>query len=189
MRTTTAAVAAALVLWAAPAPGQQFDSYGDRPIEGFELPLGGLGLPAPALDPDGGLAPDGSAAVPLSLPAPAEAGMPAFPDTATPITSISQPQTAQANRIVLRALDRMLGQPTDVELRVGETAIYGRIEVHVRECRYPSDDPASDAYAYLDITDQQGVPLFEGWMIASSPVLNALEHPRYDVWVLRCWAE
>ncbi|MGB0800115.1 MAG: DUF2155 domain-containing protein, partial [Planktomarina sp.] len=25
-----------------------------------------------------------------------------------------------------------------------------------------------------------------GWMVASSPALNALEHPRYDIWVLRC---
>jgi hypothetical protein len=23
-------------------------------------------------------------------------------------------------------------------------------------------------------------------MVASSPALSALEHPRYDVWVLRC---
>ena len=27
---------------------------------------------------------------------------------------------------------------------------------------------------------------FAGWMIADSPALNALDHPRYDVWVLRC---
>ncbi len=28
--------------------------------------------------------------------------------------------------------------------------------------------------------------LFSGWMFASSPGLNALEHPVYDVWVIRC---
>ncbi len=27
---------------------------------------------------------------------------------------------------------------------------------------------------------------FSGWMIASSPALNALDNPRYDVWLLRC---
>ena len=66
--------------------------------------------------------------------------------------------------------------------------IYGRIVIHVRECRYPSDDPASDAFAYVEILDQQGNALFAGWMIASAPALSALEHPRYDVWVLRCTA-
>lgn len=28
--------------------------------------------------------------------------------------------------------------------------------------------------------------LFSGWMFASSPGLSALEHPVYDVWVIRC---
>ena len=29
-------------------------------------------------------------------------------------------------------------------------------------------------------------PVFAGWMVASSPALSALDHARYDVWVLRC---
>ncbi len=28
--------------------------------------------------------------------------------------------------------------------------------------------------------------LFSGWMLASAPALNAMDHPRYDVWALRC---
>ncbi|MDA9980314.1 DUF2155 domain-containing protein, partial [Yoonia sp.] len=27
---------------------------------------------------------------------------------------------------------------------------------------------------------------FAGWMLASAPALNAMDHPRYDVWALRC---
>jgi len=30
------------------------------------------------------------------------------------------------------------------------------------------------------------VRLFSGWMFASSPAINALEHPVYDVWVIDC---
>ena len=29
-------------------------------------------------------------------------------------------------------------------------------------------------------------PVFVGWMIATSPALSAMDHPRYDVWVLNC---
>jgi hypothetical protein len=44
-----------------------------------------------------------------------------------------------------------------------------------------------DAFALVQIKDwPRDETLFEGWMMASSPALNALEHPRYDVWVLRC---
>ena len=27
---------------------------------------------------------------------------------------------------------------------------------------------------------------FRGWMIASSPALMALDHARYDIWLIRC---
>jgi hypothetical protein len=89
-------------------------------------------------------------------------------------------------RITLRALDRMLGRPTDIELEVGQTVMFGRIAINVPECRYPVENPASDAFAHLRVFDAGGVSLFDGWMVASSPALSALEHPRYDVWVLRC---
>lgn len=34
-----------------------------------------------------------------------------------------------------------------------------------------------------------GEPIFKGWMFASSPAVNALEHPTYDVWVIACRME
>jgi hypothetical protein len=59
--------------------------------------------------------------------------------------------------------------------------------VTLRECRYPAEDPSSNAFAYLTITDRtQTQVVFDGWMIADSPALSALDHQRYDVWVIRC---
>ena len=41
-----------------------------------------------------------------------------------------------------------------------------------------------------DTAEAAGTPdgssLFTGWMFASSPSLNAMEHPVYDVWVIDC---
>ena len=88
---------------------------------------------------------------------------------------------------VLRGLDKISGEVNDMTLAAGETVRFGRLEVELGECRSPTDNPSGDAYAYLVIRqeDIEG-PVFDGWMIASSPALNALDHPRYDVWVLRC---
>lgn len=87
----------------------------------------------------------------------------------------------------LKALDKMSGQAADLTLTQGETTPFGRIEISLGECRYPEDNPTGEAYAWLTIRDpRQGVTLFDGWMIASSPALNALDHARYDVWVIRC---
>lgn len=181
------ALAVGPILDAGPLSAQQFDNFGDGPLEGFApLPEGAIDPLLPSLGGDGSLAPDGSEIGLQITDGQSGVTLEVFPGAGGSITSISQPETAQAVRVTLRALDRMLGQPTDIEMGVGETVIYGRIVIHVRECRYPSDDPASDAFAYIEILDQQGNGLFAGWMIASAPVLNALEHPRYDVWVLRC---
>lgn len=97
------------------------------------------------------------------------------------------PEAATAPGAVLRLLDKTVGAVTDVELRQGETAQVGALSVTLAECRYPSDNPAGDAFAHLAVHYRDAAtPVFDGWMIASSPALNALDHPRYDVWVLRC---
>jgi hypothetical protein len=91
---------------------------------------------------------------------------------------------------VLRGLDKVDGSLTDIELRNGESHEFGRLEITLNECRYPSENPSGNAYANLTIhengTDQ---PIFSGWMIATAPALNALDHARFDVWVLRCKTE
>ncbi len=91
---------------------------------------------------------------------------------------------------VLRGLDKLNGTSADMELATGESAQLGKLTVILRDCRYPSGNAAGDAFAFLTIEDGNATdPIFEGWMIASSPALNAMEHPRYDVWVLRCKIE
>ncbi|WP_425074952.1 DUF2155 domain-containing protein [Sagittula sp. S175] len=91
---------------------------------------------------------------------------------------------------VLRALDKLNAKVGDFTLANGQSEAMGLIEVSLRECRYPVDDPTGNAYAFLTIREA-GVaqPVFQGWMVASSPALNPLDHPRYDVWVLRCTTE
>ncbi len=87
----------------------------------------------------------------------------------------------------LRVLDKMTGVVSDYDLAVGTSQSEGRLTVQLDECRYPSDLPTGEAYAHLTILDSdRAEPAFKGWMVASSPALSALDHPRYDVWVLRC---
>ena len=38
----------------------------------------------------------------------------------------------------------------------------------------------------LEGPQADGINIFRGWMFASSPALNPLEHPVYDVWVIDC---
>ena len=95
--------------------------------------------------------------------------------------------TGTGTGAVLRTLDKVTGTVFDVEVAAGQTMGYGTLEITLSECRYPASNPAGDAFAHLVVTDaSRRQDIFEGWMIASSPALMALDHARYDVWVLRC---
>lgn len=87
----------------------------------------------------------------------------------------------------LRFLDKLTSETGDVVLNRGQSAKFGRLVVRLDSCRYPTGNPASDAEAHLTVLEETTESqLFAGWMLASSPALSALDHPRYDVWVLSC---
>jgi hypothetical protein len=96
-------------------------------------------------------------------------------------------EMALAKGAELRILDKLTGQLTDADLPVGQSVTVGKLTVQMNECRYPASNQTADAEAHLTISDTAvSAPVFTGWMISSSPALSALDHPRYDVWVMRC---
>ena len=106
------------------------------------------------------------------------------------ISASAQEKTKIGTGAVLRGLDRLTGQVIDMDIPSSFGKDLWDIRVQLEECRYPAEDPAADAYAYISVhEDGRDNPVFSGWMIASSPALNPLEHPRYDIWVIRCKTE
>ncbi len=99
----------------------------------------------------------------------------------------AQEKTNIADGALLRGLDKVSGEVIDFGIKSGDTYLLWKLKVKLSECRYPISNPVGDAFAHLTISqDKFENDLFRGWMIASSPALNPLEHARYDLWVLRC---
>ena len=93
---------------------------------------------------------------------------------------------------ILQGLDKVTARVSEIEAPLHRLLRFGTLEVIVRACqKTPPEEPPESA-AFLEIRDakpgEAPVPLFTGWMFASSPALSALEHPVYDVWVLDCMA-
>ena len=97
----------------------------------------------------------------------------------------------------LRALDKITGSAEDVVVRIGETVSYRGIDLTPRACHQtPPEEAPPESVAYVEVianrTNDKGDAaetdprLFSGWMFASSPGLNAMEHGVYDVWVINC---
>jgi hypothetical protein len=103
---------------------------------------------------------------------------------------VSAQQATTASSGTLRILDKITGRTQDLKFSNGQTQSVGLMAITMTECRYPSGNQSGDAYALLTIVYNNAAdPVFRGWMIASAPALNGLDHPRYDVWALRCSSE
>ena len=91
---------------------------------------------------------------------------------------------------VLRALDKISGRTTDIDAPAGVPVRYGPLSITAQYCYTvpPEEPPETTAFVQIDETmpGQASKRLFSGWMFASSPALNGLEHPTYDVWVITC---
>ncbi|VAW02710.1 FIG167255: hypothetical protein [hydrothermal vent metagenome] len=98
-------------------------------------------------------------------------------------------------KVILRGLDKVTASTHDFEVEVGSTTRFGSLTIQLSYCRKRPPEETPEVFAFLTITDREtdgsgeeieGKQIFNGWMFASSPALNPLEHPVYDVWVLDC---
>lgn len=98
---------------------------------------------------------------------------------------------------VLQAVDKVTAETIRFEAPVGQPVRYGSIVLTVRACESTAaDEPMEDTVAYISVESQplaqSGRPspgsrqIFRGWIYASSPSLNGLEHPIYDAWLITC---
>jgi len=139
---------------------------------------------------------------PLAVP-PMEAAevAPAAPPKAT---AAQKPSEATARRTrydiaIIQALDKVTAASVRFEAAVGRPVRYKSLIFTVKACeRAAPDEAMEDSIAYLTVESQPkpapGKPTppprqaFKGWMYASSPGLNPLQHPVYDAWLITCRA-
>ena len=116
---------------------------------------------------------------------------------ASVLTAVSvAPAAAEkiANKVaVFSGLDKITGRIITFDVYIGETVQFGMLQVTPRVCysRPETEAAATDAFVQVDevTLDSHIREIFNGWMFASSPGLNAVEHPVYDVWLQSCKAK
>jgi hypothetical protein len=92
--------------------------------------------------------------------------------------------------LMLRGLDKVTGHATEILAPIGKPVHYATLTVTARFCYSTpaSETPETTAFVQIDDhrPDQAERKVFSGWMYASSPALNPMDHPTYDVWVIGC---
>ena len=129
---------------------------------------------------------------PAPTPAPA-AAQPAPVDPNAPEAPPAPPQplaNAPGTTLMLRGLDKITGKPTNIAAPIGKPVQFATLTITARYCYSTpgSETPETSAFIQIDDhrPDQKERRVFSGWMYASSPGLNGMQHPLYDVWVINC---
>ncbi len=93
-------------------------------------------------------------------------------------------------KMMIRGVDKITGHVSTVEASVGQSLEFGSLTIFPEKCLTKPQDEMPENAAFFrvfekDIEQKQNL-VFNGWMFSSNPALSAMEHPRYDIWLLRC---
>ena len=93
--------------------------------------------------------------------------------------------------INITALDKITAKTLAIKLGIGEKKYFGSLEIKGLKCQLSENNEFSDIVAYLqvkdlDSKDNNQVFLFNGWTFVSSPTLEPIDHPIYDLWITGC---
>ena len=93
--------------------------------------------------------------------------------------------------INIKALDKITAKTSSIRLAVGDKKFFGSLEINALKCQLYEGSDTSDTVAYIQVKDLSAkdnnqVFLFNGWTFASSPTLQSIDHPVYDLWITSC---
>jgi len=117
-------------------------------------------------------------------------------DNTNVLNTKKTPETGKTQKndkiyINIKALDKITAKTSAIRLAIGEKELFGSLEIQALKCQLSEKNDATDTVAYLQVKDLSAkdnnqVFLFNGWTFASSPTLQSIDHPVYDLWIISC---
>ncbi len=94
------------------------------------------------------------------------------------------------NAALMQAMDKVTGRVNKITVPVKSEISYGDFSLILRECKKRPAEETPENFAFIDVSDKSfgtdEYNIFRGWIVSSTPGINAIEHPIYDVWLLEC---
>lgn len=87
---------------------------------------------------------------------------------------------------VVRIMNKDAGKVQEVKIPVGQEFRFKKMYVNVRSCKQTDPFQAEDFYTFLEISEHEKGKIFGGWMSRNEPGQNPLQHPDYDIWLVKC---
>jgi hypothetical protein len=92
--------------------------------------------------------------------------------------------------LMMRGLDKITGRAFDIAAPLNVPVKFATLTITARYCYSTPSSETPETAAFVQIEDARPdkpkKQVFSGWMYASSPGLNGMQHPLYDVWAIFC---
>ena len=103
----------------------------------------------------------------------------------------SQSNKEKMTKVNLIGLDKITAKTSNLSLKLGEIKRFGLLEIKVIKCGKVESDDRKDEAAYIQVkdvsdTNNEKIFVFNGWTFSSTPYLQPLDHPVYDIWLVSC---
>lgn len=106
------------------------------------------------------------------------------------LTMFATPTTADAfvERDVasLRIMNKAAGKTYSLDIPVGNSAQFEKLDIVVRSCKQTDPFDAEDYFAFLEISTATDGKVFSNWMSRNEPGVRPLQNADYDVWLVTC---
>jgi len=105
------------------------------------------------------------------------------------IASPADKNYSKAEYANIQILNKIDGFTYLFETKIGSKMEFRTIEIITRSCLKAPPEDLPENMLLLEVKDKNNTKtpeIFNGWMFSSSPSLNSLEHPVYDIRVLNC---
>ena len=94
--------------------------------------------------------------------------------------------------VEIKILDKVSSKTNLLKLKIGEKKKFQNLLIKSLKCKNSEFDDNPEITAYiqvqdLTIKDNNEVFIFNGWTFSSSPGVNPLDHPVYDIWLTKCY--
>lgn len=98
------------------------------------------------------------------------------------------------NLATLQILNKVNAKSSLIEVRVGNKASFEDLKISLHKCWQAPLDRSPESKALLEVYESKRSAegngkdkrVFYGWMFASSPSISSMEHPVYDITVVKC---
>ena len=114
-----------------------------------------------------------------------------FSINASILNSEEDSKFLEGNFIEVKILDKVSSKNSQLKIGIGDEVKFKNLTIKPLRCKNSKFDDTPEITAYLQVKDlaskdNNQVYLFNGWTFASSPTLQSIDHPIYDLWITGC---